>query len=139
MTKTPTVVVVDDDAEVVSALRRTFRQEPYEVLATMDPFEAWSWIRTHEVDVVIADEYMPGMRGTELLRAAHRQRPSSASIVLTGHPRSKVGERVAEEHVDLLLFKPWNDDELRDSVRRLLDSARRRLGRQEEDHEYREP
>jgi response regulator RpfG family c-di-GMP phosphodiesterase len=134
----PRIVVVDDDAETVSALRRTFRGEPYEVLATVDPFEAWSWVRSQPVDVLITDEFMPTMLGTELLRAARRERPSSALIVLTGYPQSTVGTRVAEEHVDLLIFKPWKDEELRDSVRKLLDSARSRLRRQEEEHEHRQ-
>jgi response regulator RpfG family c-di-GMP phosphodiesterase len=117
----PTVVLVDDDEQVLSALRRAFRHEPYRVLATVDPYEAWSWIRSRPVDLVIADEFMPSVMGTDLLEAARRARPRSASIVLTGYPQTTVGSRVAAKHIDLLLFKPWKDDELRDSVRRLLD------------------
>lgn len=120
MASTPTVVVVDDDAAVVNALKRVFRDEPWKVLATDDPYEAWSWIRSQPVDVVIVDEFMPHLMGTELLRAARREWPFSGAIVLTGYPHTTVGSRASEAHADLLMFKPWKDEELRDSVRRLL-------------------
>jgi DNA-binding response OmpR family regulator len=116
----PTVIVVDDDEATLAALRRTFRNEPYQVLTTQDPFEAWSWIRSRAVALVIADEFMPGMLGTELLRAARRQSPSSAQAVLTGHPGTLAGSRAFEQGVDLFILKPWQDDALRASVRQLV-------------------
>ena len=122
----PTVLVVDDDAEILSALKRAFRDEPYEILATEDPFRALGWIQSRRVDVVIADEFMPAMRGTELLEAARRHSPRSASVVLTGYPNTTVASRAHQQRVDLLLSKPWEDELLRKSVRLLLSSRRDR-------------
>jgi len=116
----PTVLVVDDDLEILKALGRVFRDEPFRFLATSDPFEAWSWIRTRPVDLIIADEFMPGVLGTELLEAARHQRPRSARAVLTGHPNTTVASRAFQQGVDLIVLKPWDDDALRRSVRKLL-------------------
>jgi DNA-binding NtrC family response regulator len=115
----PTVLVVDDDANILSALVRALRNEPYEVLTTADPFQAVEWMKSRPVDVVIADEFMPAMRGTELLEAAARFAPRSAKIVLTGYPAALVG-------ANLIIPKPWEDQLLRRSLRLLLDAARAR-------------
>ncbi len=115
-----TVVVVDDDIQILSALRRVFRDEPYELLTTQDPYEAWTWIKTRPVDVVIADEFMPAMSGTELLEATRRQSPGSARVVLTGYPNATGAARALEQGVDLFLVKPWEDDAFRESVKEVL-------------------
>ena len=41
----PVVILVDDEPQALAALKRSLRDQPYQVLATDDPFEAWSWIR----------------------------------------------------------------------------------------------
>lgn len=116
----PTVVVVDDDEQILRALRRALRSEPYEVLTTQDPFEAWSWIKSRPVDLLIIDEFMPAMQGTELLEAARRHSLDSASIVITGHPNMRLAARAMTLGVDMMVMKPWEDERLRESVRKLI-------------------
>jgi DNA-binding NtrC family response regulator len=86
-----TLMVVDVDLDVLSAVKRVFRNEPYDVLLTDDPFEALARVKSRPIEVVIADEFMPGMSGTDLLQEAGRHSPGSALIVLTGYPRSRGG------------------------------------------------
>ena len=50
----PSVLVVDDDPQVLTALQRTFRNEPYELIATDDPFTALDWIKGRDIDLVPA-------------------------------------------------------------------------------------
>jgi DNA-binding NtrC family response regulator len=116
----PTVVLVDDDEATLNALQRTFRSEPYQVLATPDPFEAWSWIKSRRVALVIADEFMPAVLGTELLEATRRHSPRCAQAILTGYPHTTVVSRAFQQDIDLLIVKPWEDEALRTSVRKLL-------------------
>ena len=116
----PTVLVVDDDQRVLSALQRTFRTEPYELLTTDDPFTALEWIKGRDIDLVISDEFMPAMLGTELMEAAHIHSPETAMVLLTGYPDMSVSTRSFQQRVDLLIVKPWNDQELRNQARRLL-------------------
>ena len=114
------VVLVDDEPEVLSALFRSLRREPYRVLATSDPERALRWVEDRDVSVVITDQRMPAMLGTELLEAARRESPDCARVVLTGHATPTVAGRVFRQDVDLMLLKPWEDDALRNSVRRIM-------------------
>ena len=115
-----TVLVVDDDPQALAALQRTFRGEPYETVFTADPFEALEWVKHRDVHLVITDEFMPGMMGTELLEAVRHRLPDASVILLTGYPNMAVSYRGFQQRVDLLMVKPWNDLELRGQVRRLL-------------------
>ena len=55
-----------------------------------------------------------------LLEAARRESPGSARVVLTGYPSTTVASRAFQQDVDLMLLKPWKDEVLRESVRKLL-------------------
>lgn len=116
----PTVLIVDDDPPALAALQRTFRSEPYEVITTGDPFTALDWIKGRDIDLVISDEFMPALLGTELMEAARIHSPETAMVLLTGYPNMSVSYRSFQQRVDLLMVKPWNDQELRDQTRRLL-------------------
>ena len=124
-----TLIVVDDEQETLAAIKRVFRSEPYDVLLTDDPFEALACIKSRPIEVVIADEFMPAMLGTDLLQAARRHSPRSALIVLTGYPQSRDSIQAYQRTVDLVLTKPWEDDHLRSSVRSLLEVRKGRLSR----------
>jgi response regulator RpfG family c-di-GMP phosphodiesterase len=116
----PTVLVVDDDRQALAALQRTFRNEPFELILTDDPFNALDWIKGRDIDLVISDEFMPSMLGTELMEAARIHSPDTAMVLLTGYPNMAVSYRGFQQRVDLLIVKPWNEGELRKQARRLL-------------------
>ena len=119
------VIVADGNIDILSSLQRVFRNEPYDILVTDDTFEALARIQSRPVEVVIADEFLPGMFATDLLQAARRQSPGSALIVLARHP-------AAQGKVDLALAKSWEDERPRSSVRRLLATRRRTSSEPEE-------
>lgn len=75
----PVVVCIDDDPEILSALRRVLRSDRYDLLTTVDPEEALDRILRPPVDVFIADERMPGITGTDLLKSSssNRRRPGA--------------------------------------------------------------
>src|SRR5262245_19191871 len=79
------VVCIDDDAPVLSAVRRLLRHEPYEVITTIDPAEVLRLVGTREVNLIIADQRMPQMLGTELLKAVRQRSPGTICVFLTGH------------------------------------------------------
>jgi response regulator RpfG family c-di-GMP phosphodiesterase len=116
----PIVLVVDDDLETLSALRRSLRSESYNLLSTDDPFQALEWVKSGLISLVITDEFMPVMLGTELLEAVHRASPDTATVLLTGYPKPAVMFRGIQQRVDLMLAKPWTDQALRESALRLL-------------------
>src|SRR5215831_7553088 len=116
----PIVLVVDDDPETLAALRRTLHSEDYHLLSTDDPFVALEWVKTKEIALVIADEFMPSMLGTELLAAIRSTSPETATILLTGYPKAAVLFRGFQQRVDLMLAKPWENQALREAAVRLL-------------------
>jgi len=128
----PLVIVVDDEPWILSAIRRVLRNEPYDVMTTLQPEEALDWIRQGDVSVVLTDQRMPGMTGTELLDLVRKSSPSTGCILLTGHPGGTVIIKGFTVGVDRLLNKPWDDNVLRGTVRQLIrdwgiDPLRKRL------------
>ena len=73
------VVCVDDEPAILSALRRSLRAEPYELLTTENPVNVLQWAGTRDVSLVITDQRMPGMAGTELLEELSKRPRSRAS------------------------------------------------------------
>jgi len=114
------VVVVDDDRESLSALRRALRSDSFNLLSTDDPFQALEWVKSTPIELVITDEFMPVMLGTELLEAVRRTSPDTATVLLTAYPKPSVMFRGFQQRVDLMLAKPWEDAALRQSALRLL-------------------
>ena len=118
-TPPPVVVIVDDDPAVVSAVQRLRRDEPLEVLGTSKPEEALGWIQARPVSLVLADERMSDMRGLQLLEEVARLSPGTARILLTGYPEQSVKHETLQKGVFHLFYKPWNDQALKRTIRRL--------------------
>jgi DNA-binding response OmpR family regulator len=116
----PCVLLVDDDPQTLAALGRVFRDEPYQVLRTGDPWQALEWLKSKDIHLLITDEYMPGLLGTDLLGAVRFLSPTTATILLTGYPKPAVAYRGFQQRMDLLMPKPWEDQPLRDAALRLL-------------------
>ena len=111
------ILLVDDEPNVLSALRRTFRQENYEVVTCGDPLAALELIKTEHFHLMISDFMMPGMNGGELLRQVRQTEPEMIRIMLTGHADvNAVVAAVKTGAVYKFILKPWNDDDLRVTV-----------------------
>lgn len=120
LTERHTVVLVDDDPAVLGSLRRLLRKEPYEVRATSDPRAALDWIRLDDVSLVMLDQRMPELCGTELAERVRRLSPGTVRVMLTAYPGNALVRHGLAEDVQWLISKPWNDDALKVTLRRLL-------------------
>jgi response regulator RpfG family c-di-GMP phosphodiesterase len=122
----PVILCVDDEPEILGALRRCFRNEPYEVITAGGTEEALGWLaELPAVDLVLTDERMPNMSGTELLQEVRRRSPQTVRVILTGYPSAALVQKGLEAGAGVFLYKPWDDGALRDTVRRLLLGSRR--------------
>ncbi|MBI2899709.1 MAG: PAS domain S-box protein [Planctomycetes bacterium] len=119
--RAPIVVCVDDDPDVLTSLERLLRSEPYEVRTTADPEQVLEWVENEDVSVVIADQRMPRMTGTELLEAVEDRRPTTTRVLLTGYVGNSFVNRVLPEGVQWLIAKPWSNEGVRLTLRQLLD------------------
>jgi DNA-binding NtrC family response regulator len=80
-----TVLIVDDEPLVFDSLRRTLRNEPYALRYAPSGQQALEILAAEPIDAVIADEVMPGMNGTELLKLIRDTYPRTLRIMLTGN------------------------------------------------------
>jgi DNA-binding NtrC family response regulator len=111
------VVVTDDDPQVLLALERTLRDEPYDLHLTTDPGKALEWIRSRNVSVVVSDYRMPDMCGLTLLERTLADSPRTARILLTGFPGEEAVRRAREAGFLTLSAKPWDAKELLRTIR----------------------
>lgn len=119
-TAKPIVLCVDDDPPVLAALARALRREPYEVITTDDPEEALEILERSNVRVIIADQRMPQLAGTELLKKVRRHSPATARMILTAYPDTTAIRERIHQGAHRLLTKPWKDEELKRTIRELL-------------------
>lgn len=114
------ILCVDDEPGVLAALGRALGREPYGLVCAPGGLEALDLLECFPVKVVVADQRMPGMTGTTLLAEVRRRRPEVHRIILTAFPVHAVRAEGFEAGADYLLTKPWDDEELRRTIRRLL-------------------
>ena len=84
-----TVLCVDDEPSILSALKRVLRSEDCKVLQAGSGTEALALLEQHPVDVVVSDMRMPGMDGAELLAQVRARWPTTSRILLTGYADMK--------------------------------------------------
>ncbi|GIV62545.1 MAG: hypothetical protein KatS3mg044_1411 [Rhodothermaceae bacterium] len=112
------LLCIDDEAEVLRALQRVLRKEPYRVLTAQDAATALAIMARDPVQVVLCDQRMPDEPGTRLLARIKQHHPETIRIMLSGYaePPALV-EAINEAEVFRFLPKPWDDDDLRATLR----------------------
>jgi DNA-binding NtrC family response regulator len=114
------VVTVDDEPAILTSLRRLLRNEPYELMTTLRPAEALEWIDQMDVSMVIADQRMPEITGTDLLRSIRERSPGTIRVMLTGFPDRKAIQQRVNQDIQRLITKPWQADALKVTIRDML-------------------
>ena len=115
------LLVVDDEVLIRKALVRALRAEPIEILESENAESALKLLATTPVGMVIADYKMPGMDGLELLRVIREHYPDTVRIMLTGHgDMETVVQALNQGDIFRFFTKPWNHEELLQSVRKAL-------------------
>ena len=115
------VLLVDDDRNLLSALVRILRKQPFEVCTAQNGEEAIRVFKKQNVDVVVADQCMPGMSGVDLLTWVADNLPGVMRIMLTGHAETKTAiQAINDAGVCCLFTKPCNEARLAVAIRRAL-------------------
>jgi response regulator RpfG family c-di-GMP phosphodiesterase len=119
---TESLLVVDDDAAILNALRLIFESAGYRVYAATDPHRALDQLRVQEFNVISADYMMPGMSGAEFLAQARLIQPDAIRLLLTAATDfSAAAEAVNRGEVYRIIAKPWSRVDLLNTVRQALD------------------
>jgi len=113
-----TLLLVDDEENIVAALRRVLRSEGWRVLSATSAEQALQLMARHEVDVILSEQRMPGMTGVELLRRARQLYPDTIRLVLSGYTElQSIMDAINEGAIYKFLTKPWDDEQLRAHLR----------------------
>ena len=116
-----TLLFVDDEPDIVDSLQRSFRKG-YQVLTAPSGEAAVELLKTHPVDLIISDQRMPGLSGTEVLKAAKACQPEAIRILLTGYSdMESLVACVNEAGIYKYLSKPWEPEQLKLTVTRALE------------------
>lgn len=108
-----TLLCVDDEANILSSLKRLFRPTGYRVLTAASGEEALAVMEKEAVDLIVSDMRMPGMNGAQVLAAARARWPETVRILLTGHAdMSSTIEAINSGQLHRYIAKPWDDNEV---------------------------
>lgn len=117
-----TILLVDDEANVLASLGRALFEEPYDVATASSAEQALETMRTHCFKVVMSDERMVGMQGSEFLAQVKERYPHTVRILLTGHATLEAAVRAVNQGEIYRFFtKPWDDAEIRFAVRTAIE------------------
>ncbi|MCC6445585.1 MAG: response regulator [Armatimonadetes bacterium] len=118
----PTILVVDDEPDILSLLQFKLKKEGYTVLTAADGPTGLAAAQTHLPDVIVLDVMMPKMDGFEVLDSLKRRENTGRIpvIMLTAKTQSTDIARGAMSGADLYITKPFVPDDLVAAVRRVL-------------------
>ncbi len=113
-----TLLLVDDEPNILSALTRLLRRDSYRILTAQSGAEGLEILKNEHVCVIVSDQRMSGMIGSEFLAQAKLIRPETVRIILSGYTElQSVTEAINRGAVYKFLTKPWEDDALREEIR----------------------
>jgi putative nucleotidyltransferase with HDIG domain len=119
-----TVLFVDDEVNILKALQRLLRLEDMHVLTASRANEALELLERNPTQVVVSDQRMPEMSGVDFLAVVRERHPDMVRMMLTGYTEMNVAvDAINRGEIYRLITKPWNDDELRATIRQAFDHA----------------
>jgi putative nucleotidyltransferase with HDIG domain len=118
------VLFVDDEVNILKALQRLLRSEDMNVVTASRGQEALEILDRTPVQVVVTDQRMPEMSGVDLLSSIRERYPDIVRMMLTGFTEMDVAvDAINRGQIYRLITKPWNDDDLRTTIRQAFDHA----------------
>jgi DNA-binding NtrC family response regulator len=112
------LLLVDDEEYVLSALKRALRRDGYRILTAPSGVEGLDLLAHTRVSVIVSDQRMPGMSGIEFLRRVASTCPDTIRIILSGDRDFAMFAKAVDDGVIYkFLTKPWEAEALRDEIR----------------------
>lgn len=116
------LLFVDDELNILSALKRLFRPTGHKVMTASSGQAALEILENNEIDLIISDMRMPEMDGAELLSRVAKQWPEIVRILLTGFADMESTIRAVNEgHIYRYVSKPWEDNDIKLTVEQALE------------------
>ena len=128
-----TMLFVDDEANILSSLKRLFRPFGYRILTAESGAEGLEIMEREAVDLVVSDMRMPEMNGVQFLEKVRKKWPETVRMLLTGH--TEIGttiDAINKGQIYRYLSKPWQDSDIIPTIRhavhqQMLEREKQRL------------
>jgi diguanylate cyclase (GGDEF)-like protein len=111
------LLLLDDEPNILRALTRLLRRDGYRILTATTPQQAFTLLAENNVQVVMSDQRMPEMTGTEFFSQVKELYPETIRLVLSGYTDLKsVTDAINRGAIYRFLTKPWDDEDLRREI-----------------------
>ncbi|WP_338758771.1 EAL domain-containing protein [Massilia sp. METH4] len=125
----PTLLIVDDDAFMLDVLSDFLAQDGYRILTAQTAAEGFDILARHNVQVILCDQCMPSMSGTEFMERVKNLAPDTFRIMLSAYADlTPIMAAINQGAIDRFYTKPWKGAVLRENIRegfRLYSQGRR--------------
>ena len=125
--KTGTILIIDDEAEVLASLDELMRVEGYQTATASTAKAGLEKIEKDPFDLVLLDISLPDSNGIDVLRTIKRDSPDTPVIMITAYDSSQIAFQASREGAESYITKPWDNDKLLLEIRNLLDRSRLRV------------
>jgi DNA-binding NtrC family response regulator len=116
-----TVLFVDDDQNLLEALGRLLHDEPFRIVTAQSAEKAMEILGENSVDVIVSDQEMPGLKGTQFLWKVRNAHPDMILFMLTGRATAKMAKLAIDQiGIARLVTKPCNAFDLALAIRQAL-------------------
>ena len=117
-----TVLCVDDEKNILHSIKRLLRKEGYSLLTASSGVEGLKILEENNVHLVLSDQRMPQMNGTEFLAKVKEKYPDVIRVILTGYTEvDSITESINKGNIYKFLLKPWNDQNLKLEIGKALE------------------
>ncbi len=107
------ILLIDDDSLVANSLARMLRSRQFDVSICPDPKSALAFCDRMKFDLIITDQRMPVMNGTEFAARAKEKQPQARCILISGYSDcASVIDAFNKEHIHQHVSKPWDNSYL---------------------------
>lgn len=107
------LVLIDDDVNILNALKRVLRSTDWEVVTFSSPLNAIAELLADDVDLIMSDYRMPDMDGVAALNALRDTCPSAVRLLMSGHADlDGVLKAINQAEIYRFVVKPWDDADL---------------------------
>ncbi|WP_213609094.1 EAL domain-containing protein [Pseudoalteromonas sp.] len=126
----PTLLLVDDEENILYSLQRVLRKQPYKVFTCKSAVEAFELLASNDVQVVLSDQRMPQMNGTEFLSRVKDMYPDTVRLVLSGYTDLRtVTDAINHGSIYKFITKPWQDEELKKELKSAFNLYKQRVNK----------
>lgn len=130
------ILLVDDEPSIVSSLKRLLRSDGYQILTATSAKEGLEILGNQDVQVILSDQRMPEMSGTDFLSRVRDLYPDTIRIILSGYTDlESVADAINRGSIYKFLTKPWEDDLLRENIREAFNHYETVRARKKNHHE----